>query len=314
MNHARMGRRSLLTRAAIVAALPALAVGADQPRIAESRRRALADFEDPIQRLATVVRMRGALDPGLVITFLEGVYYGVMAAQIRPLYGISAALFRQYRPRSDGGFDCANYELVFITDLDTGGLLPEFRNPYSGRVVKPPQARFGPSRLAILPSLEVQRVARPVAAPTPTPQEVSAARSGGTQGAAHFHRFRPPRVVGDDVWIVEESSIQLPPPVNIPLNELLTYHARLSDLADPSLTHVPTEVQFSPVIGWRPWQGMEGFDGPASHVMGVCAGRVVRSFEELPAAYRRWTAEYHPDVQADVLGLLAPAWATQPAA
>ncbi len=307
MKNSRIGRRSLLARAAVVAALPGLGAGTDLGRNVGSRPRTAPDFSDPLQRLATVIRMRGALDSGLVITFLEGVYYGVMEARIQPLYGISAALFRQYRRRSDGGFDCANYELVFITDLDTGGLLAEFRNPYSGKAVKPPQARFGPSRLAILPSLEVMRTAPSPAAPTP--QDASATRSDGARHVPHFHRFRAPRVVGDEVWIVEESTIQLPPPTNVPLNELLTYRASLRDLADPSTTHVPTAVQFSPVIGWRPWQGMEGFDGPPSHVMGVCAGRVVRSFEELPARYRQWTAEYHPDVQADPLRLLAPAWA-----
>ncbi len=285
MNHSRMGRRAILTRAALAAALPALAVGGNRPQAADSRRLKSLDLADPVLRLATVIRMRGAMDLGLVITFLEGVYYGVMEARIRPLYGISAALFRQYRPRSDGGFDCVNYELVFITDLDTGGLLSEFRNPYSGQVVKPPQARFGPSRLAILPTLEVQRA------------------------TAHFHRFHPPRVVGDDVWIVEESAMQLPPPANVPLNELLTYHASLRDLLDPSATHVPTTVQFSPVIGWRPWQGMQGFDAPPSHVMGFCAGRVVRTLEELPADLRRWMAEFHPDIAVDPLRLLAPAWA-----
>jgi hypothetical protein len=304
MKHSPIDRRSLLTRAAVVSAFPALGVGADSRQTAKSRTRSPLDLSDPVQRLATVIRMRGALDSGLVITYLEGVYYGVMEARVRPLYGISAALFRQYRPRSDGGFDCANYELVFITDLNTGGLLTEFRNPYSGQIVKPPQARFGPSRLAILPSLEVRRNVPVPTAPTTTGHDTAAASD------AHFHRFRPPRINGDDIQIVEESSFKLPAPANVPLNELLLYQASLRDLADLSATHVPTTVQFTPVIGWRPWQGMQGFDGPPSHVMGNCAGRVVRTFEELPATYRQWTTEFHPDVQEEPLRLLAPAWAS----
>jgi hypothetical protein len=81
-------------------------------------------------------------------------------------------------------------------------------------------------------------------------------------------------------------------------------------LSDPTLAHVPTDVQFSPVIGWRPWQGMEGFEGPPSHVMGVCAGKVVTRFEELPARYQSWTARFHPDVAGDPLKVLSPAWPT----
>lgn len=247
------------------------------------------DWNDPAMRLDTLIRMRGALDERLVISFLEGVYYGVMGARITPLYGLSAGLFRQYRRRADGGYDYANFELVYVTDLDSGELLTEFRNPYSGRTGKPPQTRLGPSRLTITPALEV---ARPAAFATP----------------GSFHRFRAPRVVGDDVWMVEESAVQAPPPLNFAFNEVLTYRASRADLADRSRPHVPTEVQFTPVIGWRPWQGMEGFDGPPSHVMGVCAGRVVTRLEELPPRYLEWTRRFHADVATDPLKVLAPAW------
>ena len=98
--------------------------------------------------------------------------------------------------------------------------------------------------------------------------------------------------------------------MNFAFNEVLTYRASLKALADRTLAHVPTEVQFTPVIGWRPWQGMEGFEGPPSHVMGVCAGKVVTGFDELPARYQEWTAHFHPDVAGDPLKLLSAAWAT----
>lgn len=248
------------------------------------------DWSKPETQLTTLIRMRGALDGRLVISFLEGVYYGVMQNRILPLYGLSAGLFRQYRERADHGFDYANFELVYVTDLDNGELLAEFRNPFSGQTGTPPQTRLGPSLLTITAAREVTR---PGAAP---------ASSG-------FHRFRPARIVGDDVWITEESAVQAPPPMNFAFNEVLTYHASLRDLADPARLHVPTEVHFNPVIGWRPWQGMVGFDGPPSHVMGNCAGRVVTDMNQLPANYQNWTARFHPDVAADPLRLLAGAWA-----
>lgn len=268
-------------------------VAADTARTAGpaagARSTAAPDWNDPAVRLDTLIRMRGALDERLVVSFLEGVYYGVMGARLTPLYGLSAGLFRQYRRRADGGWDYANFELVYVTDLDTGDLLTEFRNPYSGRTGKPPQTRLGPSRLTITPALEV---ARPAQFATP----------------GSFHRFRAPQVVGDDVWVIEESAIQAPPPLNFAFNEVLTYRASRADLLDRRKLHVPTHVQFNPVIGWRPWQGMEGFEGPPSHVMGVCAGRVVTRLEELPPRYLEWTQRFHADVAADPLKVLAPAW------
>ena len=282
-------RRALagLVTATGIAAAPAARPAA---RRGDATRAAGLDGSDPAVRLETVIRMRGALDERLVISFLEGVYYGVMDTRLTPLYGLSAGLFRQYRRRTDGGYDYANLEVVFVTDLESGGLLEEFRNPYSGRSGKPPQTRLGPSRLTITPALEV---ARPAAFETP----------------GSFHRFRAPHVVGDDVWVIEESAVKAPPPMNFAFNEVLTYHARVEDLADRARPHVPTQVQFNPVIGWRPWQGMEGFEGPPSHVMGVCSGRVVTTIDELPPRYLDWLRRFHGDVAADPLRALAPAWA-----
>jgi len=294
MTDPRIPRRSLVTGLALGAAVPALAsvtAARAAPALPAPRP---ADLSAPKGQLDALIRMRGALDQRLVISFLEGVYYGVMEARIRPLYGLSAGLFRQYRARPDGGYDYANFELVYVTDLDSGELLAEFRNPYSGRSGKPPQTRLGPTRLTITPGLEVQRPGAP----------------GHSPSSASFHRFRPPRVVGDDVWIVEESAVQAPPPMNFAFNEVLTYRASLKALSDPTLAHVPTDVQFAPVIGWRPWQGMEGFEGPPSHVMGVCAGKVVTRFEELPARYQAWTERFHPDIAGDPLKLLSSAWST----
>jgi hypothetical protein len=296
MSDPLVDRRSILSGLALGATAPAFALAATAGAAAKPAATRPPDLADPKARLDALVRMRGALDQRLVISFLEGVYYGVMEARIRPLYGLSAGLFRQYRARPEGGYDYANFELVYVTDLDTGELLTEFRNPFSGRTGKPPQTRLGPTRLTITPGLEVERPGAPPHPPS----------------ATSFHRFRAPRVVGDDVWIVEESAVQAPPPLNFAFNEVLTYRASLEALSDPKRAHVPTDVQFTPVIGWRPWQGMEGFDGPPSHVMGVCAGKVVTRLDELPNRYQEWTARFHPDVVADPLQLLSAAWATKP--
>jgi hypothetical protein len=246
------------------------------------------DWSRPETQMAALIRMRGALDDRLVVSFLEGVYYGVMETRLTPLYGLSAGLFRRYRARADGGYDYLNFELVYVTDLDTGGLLQSFTNPYSGKTGKPPQTRLGPSRLTITPARAV-------------------VRPGPAQSAVAFHRFRPAQIVGDDVWIVEESAVRAPAPMNFAFNEVLTYRAGLADLAAAGSAHVTTHVHFTPVIGWRPWQGMEGHEAALrSHVTGSCAGRVVTSLNDLPARYLRWTEELHPDVLQDPLALLGP--------
>lgn len=269
-------------------AVATLAAGAALPGLAANAAPAL-DWAKPETQMQALIKMRGALDDRLVISFLEGVYYGVMDSRLTPLYGLSAGLFRTYASRDDGGYDYVNFELVFVTDLETGDLLTEFKNPYSGKTGKPPQTRLGPTKLTITPMRDV-------------------VRAGPGQSAVTFHRFRPAHIVGEDVWITEEAAVVAPAPMNFAFNEVLTYRAKLADLSDPALKHVPTDVHFTPVIGWRPWQGMEGHEAAArSHVTGSCAGRVVTSLNELPARYLRWAEEFHPDVVKDPLAVLASA-------
>jgi hypothetical protein len=250
---------------------------------------ARAQMADPFSagdEMRMLLQMRGALDDRLVVSFLEGVYYGVMDAQLTPIYGLSAGLFRRYFARPDGGVDYVNFELVYVTDLETGGLLKEFRNPYSGLVNAPPQSRLGPGRMTIQPDRQIVPAEGP--------------------GRATYYRCRPAHVVGDDVWIIEEAAAYVPAPLNYAFNEMLTYHAKLSDLADTKAARVPTTVSYTPVIGWRPWHGMA--DHPAanrSHITGVCSGRIGSSLDILPPRYLRWTEEFHPDVLRDPAAVLA---------
>jgi len=245
------------------------------------------DWKSPETQMRVLLQMRGALDDRLVISFLEGVYYGVMEGLITPLYGLSAGLFRQYFARADGGADYLNFELVYVTDLDTGELLKTFRNPYSGGVGTPPQSQLGPSRLTIKPDRQI-------------------VLQGMPPGIKGNNFCRPARVIRDDVWITEEQAVMVPPPMNFAFNEILTYHASVHDLADPKAMQVPTSVHFTPVIGWRPWHAMAGHEAEkSSHLMGDCAGRVVTSISDLPPHYLRWTEEFHPDVLRDPLALLA---------
>ena len=93
--------------------------------------------------------MRGALDDRLVMGFISGRYYGVVEEELRPLYGLVGATFARYRPRPDGGYDGATYEIPFFTDLATGEVMERWRNPYTGEEVGVPQSGYPPSAIVI---------------------------------------------------------------------------------------------------------------------------------------------------------------------
>lgn len=261
------GRRAVIAAAAAAALLRPAAASA-------------LDLAAPADRLRAYMLMRGALDGRLVAGCVSGRYYGVVGSEVRPLYGVVGATFARFRQAEGGGYDGASYEVPFFTDLDTGAVLDRWPNPYTGEEVSVPAPGFPPSRIAISPSLELTL-------PSPPP------------GLTLDHRVLPAETMGDDVWMTEETftSMSLPgrsEPVRY--TEMLTLHARRSDLDAPGAARVPCQTGFLAVVSWRPWQKMGDRPG---HLTGHGAGRYGVPMEEMPAAWLRAASERRPEVLKD---------------
>ena len=245
------------------------------------------DLADRRDFLTALLKMRGATDDRLVISYLIGKRYAVPDHTAIPMLGILAATFSQYRRIDDTMAEARALEVAYFTDLASGKLLKTWKNPVTGAVVDVPQVRMGPSRIIVTPD--------GLTVPTP---------SGQAAGLALNHRFEPAVVVGDNVWITEDIRIDSGPgPVGqrFVYNEMSTYQARLSDLADPARATVPTQVQYHSLITYRPWMG---FGDSPGHTIAHGAGTRAARLEELPPYYLELTEEYHPDVLRDPLAVL----------
>lgn len=233
--------------------------------------------------------MRGALDERLVIGYVSGSYFGVVDAEMTPLWDVVGATFARYRKQPDGSYEGVTGEIAHFLDPRTGEAPGRFMNPYTGKWIIDPRRNMPPSRITILPSLDLK-------VPDLLP------------GTRFDHRINTPQVRGNDVWITEVTRVGMPGPVGkkaFHYNEMITMHARLDDLIHTDLPRVPCSTAFTNVVDWRPWMEMEGHPG---HLTAIGSGRYGVSISELPQGWIEATRKQFPAILDNPGSLLDGVW------
>ena len=269
--------------AAMAAGAPALAA---RPR--RARAGAALDLESPEGRLRNFIRIRGALDEGLVIGWASARYYGVIEDRMDPLFAVVSATFARWRAVADG-YEAVSYELAWFTDAVTGKAMDTFRNPYTGKDCKVPTGGLAPAKFRI-------------------GQDLSFHLGRTVPGLQMEHDVLPFEARGDDVWVLERSRTAMPiPGLARPFrySESNTFHARRADLARPGATRVTSEVSYTNVCSWRPWLEMGDHPG---HLTATGIGRQNAAPESLPPAWVEATRARRPEVLENPAAILQPLW------
>ncbi|MFT4055850.1 MAG: DUF1838 family protein [Novosphingobium sp.] len=250
-----------------------------------------ASMDGADERFRAYMMMRGALDERLVIGYVSGSYFGVVGAEMTPLWDVIGATFARYRRRADGSYEGVTGEIAHFLDPRTGEAPGRFLNPYTGKWNTDPRTNLPPSRIRLLPSLEMEVPMLP-------------------PGASFDHVIKHPEVRGDDVWITEVTRAGMPAPTDKPAfhyNEMITMHARASDFARTDLKRVACETSFTNVVDWRPWMEMAGHPG---HLTAIGSGRYGVDIDQLPARWIEATRKQFPRILDDPGSLLDAVWKT----
>jgi hypothetical protein len=275
----------MIDRRSILHLFGATAFGASGMNVFAGSGLDLSDRED---FLTGAVKLRGSVDDRLCIGWVIGTRYAVVDHEAIPMMGLLAGTFSRYRKIRPDAYRAQSIEVAYFTDLETGPLLEEWKNPVTGKTVKVPQVRMGPSSFIITADgLTIERAA------------------GEAVGMDLRHQFKRPVVRGNDVWLTEEIHVNGTPPgadaEPFAYNEMTTYHGLASDLDDPALATVPTTVSFHGLVTWRPWMGFGDMPG---HTTAHGAGARAEKIDDLPDQYVELTSRYHPDVLENPLGVL----------
>ena len=276
---------SLGLGAALTVAGPGLAGGAAAPG---SGTDAPLDLASPADRLTTFVKLRGALDPDLVVSWVSARYYGVVDDRMDPLFSVVSAVFSRWR-RAGAGFEAASFELAWFTDSETGTVLQTYANPYTGKPCQVPGGGFAPTLIRFQQDLSLQL---------------------GTKvpGLTLEHEVLPFVVRGDDIWMTERtrSTLELPGAARpFRYAESNSFLADRRQATSRDSRRVTSHVSFTNVCSWRPW--LEMGDRPG-HLMAIGTGRQNVDIAALPDEWREATATLRPEVLRDPAAILKPLW------
>lgn len=246
------------------------------------------NLDDRADFLLAAIKMRGSVDERVCIGWVTGTRYAVIDHKATPIMGLLAATFTQYRLIRPDTYEARSIEVAYFIDLETRKLIETWRNPFTDRVVDVPKTRMGPSQFTVTADgLQIQLAA------------------GEAVGMELNHRFEPAVVRGNDVWITEVIDGHGMPPGEkakpFVYNEMSSYQAKLSDLADPAQATVPTNVAFHGLVTFRPWMGFGDMPG---HTTAHGGGTRSASITDLPKYYVELTREFNPDVLEDPLAVL----------
>jgi hypothetical protein len=274
-----IGRRELLAGATGLALSGALA-----PERAATAATPAATSGD---RLHTYLRLRGGLTDRIVIATTMGRYHGVVDTEMRPLFDFITAAFIRYRPGADGGYESFIVEQTYYTDPDSGEVLKDWRNPYTGETVGVLANTVPPRKSIILPEPKL-------AAPSLPP------------GASFESRISGPTRLADEVVMVEEAyaSFRVPgQPRPSHYSEVNAFRCTAAELGRPG--RLTVRSSYEAVSGWRSWMGLAGKPG---HLLAIGLGRIDVGMNDLSPVWLEATRRDHPEFLDDPAKLLAPLW------
>ena len=253
------------------------------------------DPDDPASVLRTVFRMRGSEDGRIAMGWLKARRYGVVDAEITPLFGMVTGTFSRYRALDNGSIVSTSFELAFYTDLESGEVLDTITMPYTGKTVEVPRLLLGPSQNTTRPAFhELVETGGPEER---TDSEVAMRPAGSTR----VERWLGPVTIADDmVWISEAfSAARIPADPNaakIIYSESVTSQADYADVVNPDLATIPSTLSYTGITSWRPWMQMGDHPG---HTTSAGIGGKAFAAEDLPDDYRAMAERFYPDAIAD---------------
>jgi hypothetical protein len=250
--------------------------------------------------LAALVRLRGSLDGRVTAGWLESWRYAVIDGEAWPLCRVLAGALSRFERKRDDLYEATILEITHYLDFATGELLDTLTMPVTGRVVKVPPYRIGPTPVRFAVRLDERETFSPT-------QEGKGAGNFAPLGEVRLRRsVSDARRSGDRLFLRHEEHGSLTPasagvpPVSY--REWTLWSGPAAVALDPAAGYCPSEYSYTAMTSWRPWMQMDGVRG---HTLDSGRGAKARRLGDLPQRYLELTERLHPDVIRDPVAALA---------
>lgn len=271
-----MGSAAALAAVPIVPALASAMASTASAATGASLSGPFIDLTTPMGNVEAFARLNGNVDPNKVS---YSWYTGRMAA-VRPgeaardLMGVIGMGTTRLLPRIGGGpgYLMLRKELGFFTDLETGEIMDEWRNPFTDEVVT------------------VDHIANPSINAEIKPQIGGAGLYEETMGDEPF--LLPWKLIGGRAIAERHAHLYVPNPLDpaiwkressgkvISISDSQTYNAAIEDLQNPALTKVDSFGHWVHRRPWQPWMFMGQAEGFIEY---NCSTGTASSLDMLPA-------------------------------
>lgn len=176
------------------------------------------------------------------------------------------------RELADGSFAISGRTLTFFRDKDSGAMIREFTNPFTGKVNVVEANRLGGKDGSLYSVAGWRFTSEYMGEAEPRPWQVE------------WHRS------GDLAWFTSSRfSRKLPQP----WLESMTVFCPLGPLVDPAVPNLPTHFTSTYLSPWPRWLEMGERPG---HLVWHSSGKKLRSIDDIPDEYRQRVEDEHGGV------------------
>ncbi|MCB1623824.1 MAG: DUF1838 family protein [Pseudomonadales bacterium] len=248
------------------------------------------DFKDRLWNRDAYARLQGNLDPTKT---RYGHYFGAVLAvapneRVRELCGFEGFSATRLLRLEDGSYRKLLRETVFYRDPATGKLLDQWKNPWTGEIVKVVNVANDPFNFTIgeyypdPPSYGGLNKEKPPKKPLLMDWRLIGPNTLGL--TTDIHLFYP-NALQPDKWPRESSGKMAQ------VSEMFRYIIRLEDMQNPELTSVPYQGTWNRVTPWLPWMLLGDKPGNVLYVGNMTA---YDSLKYLPEDLIKYTEQHMP--------------------
>ncbi len=234
------------------------------------------DLTLPVNNLLSLMRMQSTLgNEDQVPWHYNGtLYFQKGSEQPIPMVKIEGMESYKVIPQDDGSYEILGNMLTFFRDVDSGEMIRDYRNPYTGKVNK------------VSPNIRRASLGRGMNISTMGSRPTSFIDQMPDKPLILDWTFGP-----KTVWLHNQTSY--PPGLSPPRVQRMTMFAPLDEFLDPNNLSLSTMFTATVLMPWLPWMDMDDVEG---HTLWHASGVKLDSIDQLPEEYSKRMMAEHPEL------------------